>query len=79
MGLEFDTDQPIEAGATIKTDNQEIGRVTSTSFSPTLGKTIALGYVRYEHIAPGTSVVVDSEINGHVKELPFVRGTWYQD
>lgn len=79
VGLEFDTDQPIETGATIKTDNQEIGRVTSVSFSPTLGKTIALGYVRYEHIAPGTNAVVDPLTNGTVKELPFVRGSWYQD
>lgn len=79
VGLEFDTDRPVETGATIKTDNQEIGRVTSVSFSPTLGKTIALGYVRYEHIAPETNVVVDPEINGRVRELPFVRGTWYQD
>ncbi|HEU4507211.1 MAG TPA: aminomethyltransferase family protein [Pyrinomonadaceae bacterium] len=79
VGLEFDTDQPIETGATVKTDNQEIGRVTSATFSPTLGKTIALGYVRYEHIAPGTNVAVDPEISGRVKELPFVRGSWYQD
>ena len=76
VGLEFDTDGPIETGAPIKTDNQEIGRVTSTAFSPTLRKTIALGYVRYEHIAPETNVVIDPEINGRVKELPFVCGSW---
>ena len=79
VGLEFDTDGPIEAGAAIKTDNQEIGRVTSSTFSPTIGKTIALGYVRYEHVEPGTNVVVDPAVNGRVKELPFVRGSWYQD
>ncbi|HEX5874095.1 MAG TPA: glycine cleavage T C-terminal barrel domain-containing protein [Pyrinomonadaceae bacterium] len=79
VGIEFDTDQAIEAGAAIKRDDQEIGRVTSSALSPTVRKTIALGYVRYEHIEPGTNVVVDPEINGRVKELPFVRGTWYQD
>jgi folate-binding protein YgfZ len=79
VGLEFDTDHAIEAGAAIKKDGQEIGRVTSTAFSPTVRKTIALGYVRYEHIEPGTSVVVDPEINGRVKELPFVCGSWDED
>ena len=79
VGIEFDTDQAIESGTAIKRDDQEIGRVTSSALSPTLGKTIALGYVRYEHIEPGTNVVVDPEINGRVKELPFVRGTWYED
>jgi folate-binding protein YgfZ len=79
VGLEFDTDRPIEAGAPIKIGDQEIGRVTSTAFSPTVRKTIALGYVRYEHIAPETNVVVDPEINGRVKELPFVCGSWCQD
>lgn len=79
VGLEFDTDRPIEAGAPIKMGDQEIGRVTSTAFSPTVRKTIALGYVRHEHIAPETNVVVDPEINGRVKELPFVCGSWYQD
>ena len=79
VGLEFDTDQPIEAGTTINKDGQEIGRITSSTFSPTVRKTIALGYVRYEHIEPETNVGVDPEINGRVKELPFVRGSWYQD
>ena len=79
VGLEFDTNQAIEAGTAIKMDDQEIGRVTSAAFSPTVRKTIALGYVRYEHIAPGTNVVVDPEIKGTVKELPFVCGSWGQN
>ena len=68
-GLRFETNQPIEAGTSIK----------STAFSPTLGKTIGLGYVRYEHLAAGTNVVVDEGIAATVTELPFVRGSWYQD
>ena len=79
VGLEFDTDQAIEAGTTIKIDKQEIGRVTSAAFSPTVRKTIALGYVRYEHIEPGTNVSIDPQINGRVKELPFVCGSWSED
>ena len=79
-GLRFDTDRPIEAGTIIKsTDATEVGKVTSTAFSPTLGNTIGLGYVRYEHLAAGTNVMVDEGIAATVTELPFVRGSWYQD
>ena len=58
---------PIEPGASI----------TSAAVSPRLGN-IALGYVRYESIEPGTNVVVDG-VNATVTELPFIRGSWYQD
>ena len=79
-GLRFETDRPIEAGTIVKsTDGSEIGKVTSTAFSPTLGNTIGLGYVRYEHLAAGTSVMVDDGIAATVTDLPFVRGSWYQD
>lgn len=78
-GLRFDTDQKIESGAVIKSDDKEIGRVTSAVFSPNLNCTIALGYLRYEYLDPGTTVSTDSNIFATVTELPFVRGTWYQD
>ena len=68
-GLRFDTDLPIKSGTMIK----------STAFSPTLRSTIGLGYVRYEQLAPGTEVTVDDGIAATVTELPFVRGSWYQD
>ena len=68
-GLNFETDGPIKSGTSIK----------STAFSPTLGSTIGLGYVRYEQLAPGTKVTVDEGIAATVTELPFVRGSWYQD
>jgi aminomethyltransferase len=79
-GLRFETDGKIEAGTIIKsTDGTEIGKVTSTAFSPKLGNTIGLGYVRHEHIAPGTNVIVDEGLAATVTELPFIRGSWYQD
>jgi folate-binding protein YgfZ len=76
-GLRFETDRQIQPGAIIKSGDNEVGRVTSTALSPALGS-IGLGYVRYEHLAAGTNVVVDG-INTTVTELPFVRGSWYQD
>ncbi|HEV2833921.1 MAG TPA: glycine cleavage T C-terminal barrel domain-containing protein [Pyrinomonadaceae bacterium] len=78
-GLRFETEQKVEPGAVIKSaDAKEIGRVTSATFSPTLQATIALAYVRYEHQAPGTRVVVENA-PAVVAELPFVRGSWYED
>ena len=64
--LRFETDQQIEAGAVIRsTDNQEIGRVTSAVISPRMGS-IGLGYVRYEYLADGTRVVVGDGIDAIV-------------
>lgn len=64
----------------LSVDDKEIGRVTSSTFSPRLQRAIALGYVKYDYLAPATAVKIasaDGEINGAVAELPFVRGTWY--
>lgn len=78
-GLAFETDQNIETGAAIKsTDDKEIGRVTSATFSPKLERVIGLGYVRYEHLSPGTSIIVD-DIPGTTQTLPFIRGSWYHE
>ncbi|HEX5964815.1 MAG TPA: glycine cleavage T C-terminal barrel domain-containing protein [Pyrinomonadaceae bacterium] len=70
--------EPVEPGETITSaDGKEIGRVTSASYSPELESPIALGYVRYEYLAPGTTVKVD-DVLGTVVELPFVRGGWHE-
>ena len=78
-GLIFDQAASIEAGTTIKSaDGKEVGRITSTTYSPHLGRTIALGYLKYDYIAAGTIVKIVSdgeEILAAVTELPFVRGT----
>jgi folate-binding protein YgfZ len=78
-GLRFETDVAIEPGTVIKSAGQtEIGRVMSTTVSPKLGS-IGLGYVRYEYIEPGTNVLLDNGSKAIVTELPFIRGSWYQD
>jgi glycine cleavage system aminomethyltransferase T len=75
-GLRFH--EPVEPGETINSqDGKEIGRVTSATYSPELESHIALGYLRYEYLAPGTVVKVD-DVSGTVVELPFVRGGWHE-
>jgi folate-binding protein YgfZ len=80
-GLVFEQAVKVEANATIKsTDDKDIGRITSKTYSPHLGQTIALGYLKYDYLAPDTSVKVttgDQNIVAQVTELPFVRGSWY--
>jgi folate-binding protein YgfZ len=80
-GLRFDDVGETKAGDKIATaDAKEIGRLTSITFSPQLGALIALGYVKYDYLAPGTAVRVlasESELAAHVVEFPFVRGSWY--
>lgn len=75
-GLTFDADVQPQA-VIMSEDGKEIGRVTSATYSPKLERHLALGYVRYEHLEPGTKVK-SGTINGTVTELPFVRGSWYE-
>ena len=78
-GLVFDPAQKVAAGVAIKSaEGKEIGRTTSVTYSPHLGRTIALGYLKYDYLAPGTGVKViagDLELSAQVTELPFVRAT----
>jgi folate-binding protein YgfZ len=81
-GLLLEPEAVVDNGAIIRSaDEKEIGRITSTTFSPRLGRSVALGYVRYEHLTPGTTVKVDSSktgVSATVSELPLVRGSWYE-
>ncbi|MBM4256063.1 MAG: aminomethyl transferase family protein [Deltaproteobacteria bacterium] len=57
-------------------DAQEVGWVTSAVHSPRFGHPIALGYVRREHLTPGTQLRIDSPgtpMIAEVTTLPFSR------
>lgn len=61
-------------GYPILAGGREIGRVTSGSYSPTLDRGIALGYVSVEHASPGTRLAIDirgRESEAEVVPLPF--------
>jgi folate-binding protein YgfZ len=76
-GLMFERAVNVRQGATVRSlEDKEIGRITSATLSPHLGRSVALGYVKYDYLAPGTSVKVvsgDKEFAAQVTELPFVR------
>lgn len=82
-GLVLDKEAQIEAGAPVQsTEGNEIGRITSVTFSPALGRSVALAYIRYEFLSAGTPVKAssaDQQADAKVSDLPFVRGSWYSD
>jgi folate-binding protein YgfZ len=66
----------------ISSEGKEIGRVTSSTFSPRLDRAIVLGYLKYDYLAAGTEVKVaapENETNATVSDLPLVRGSWYEE
>lgn len=52
-------------------EGKPAGRVTSVTYSPKLGKTIALAYVRYDFLAAGTELLA-GEARAEVTDLPFI-------
>jgi len=59
VGLTFDASAAVPgAGAGIHSAEREIGRVTSSAWSPALERPIALGYVHRDFTEPGTHVNV---------------------
>jgi aminomethyltransferase len=78
VGLELAGRRIAREGYTIGKDGRTVGQVTSGTFSPTLQRPIAMGYVSRALAAPGTTLTVD--IRGHEEEarvvaLPFFRRT----
>ncbi len=71
-GLIFDGDSPeIKPGIELlSADGKNAGTVTSAVFSPKLGKTIALGYVRNAFLEVGTKLAA-GENAASVSRLPF--------
>ncbi|MFA7256623.1 MAG: glycine cleavage system aminomethyltransferase GcvT [Kiritimatiellales bacterium] len=79
VALEFDSKRAARAHDKVffhGLEKTEIGEVTSGSVSPSLGKAVALAFVKAEHAASGN--VLDVEIRGKlfpakVVELPFYK------
>ena len=81
-GVVLDDSTPVPRNSKIiSIEGKEIGRVTSSTFSPRLDRAIALGYLKYDYLAAGTEVKIaapEGETNAAVAELPFVPGSWYE-
>ncbi len=76
VGLELSGKRVAREGSPILVGSEQVGTVTSGTFSPTLKKPIAMGYLRPGLAQPGTELEVD--IRGRreparVVKLPFYR------
>jgi glycine cleavage system T protein (aminomethyltransferase) len=76
VGLELEGKRIAREGAELFVGAQRVGEVTSGTFSPTLERSIAMGYLPPEFSAPGTAVKVDvrgNRTSARVVPLPFYR------
>lgn len=76
VGLRPEGRAVVRGGATIRDpDGNQLGHVTSGSFSPTLGAPIAMGYVSTAHAPYGTALSIDlrgRHVPAEIVPLPFV-------
>ncbi len=76
-GLRVKGDQVPEPGDLLVAEDQEIGWITSATWSPTLEQPIALAYIRREYAQPGTTIKIqraEKQISAQVTQLPFYPG-----
>ncbi len=74
VGLELEGRRAPRQGCPIKLESKPIGEVTSGSYSPTLKKSIAMGFVPPEHSTDGTEVQIDVRgtlESARIVPLPF--------
>ncbi len=76
VGLELAGKRLAREGAAITVGGQQVGRVCSGTFAPTLQKAIAMAYVAPEHAAGGTTLDIDirgKAETARVVPLPFYK------
>ncbi|MGH7369294.1 MAG: aminomethyltransferase family protein [Candidatus Methylomirabilaceae bacterium] len=74
-GLSIEGGVVPEVGTKLIREHREIGRITSAVRSPTVGRPIALGYVRREWKEPGTIVELQAPegATAEIVSLPFYK------
>ncbi len=72
MGLIVTNGQPLQPGEKAVVDGREVAEVTSSCLSPTLGKRIALAYIRREFAEPATQLRFAQGGAAEVAALPLV-------
>lgn len=75
-GLVIDDAVPARHGDAIRAGEKQIGIITSSVYSPSLSRPIALGYVHRDHWETGTHLTINRDgtsLSAEVAELPFVK------
>jgi len=75
VGLSIEGGVVPEIGTKLIRDQREVGRITSAVRSPTVGRPIALGYVRREWKEPGTLLQLQAPqgATAEIASLPFYK------
>lgn len=76
VGLLLNGDLQARQGDRVMLANNQIGMVTSPTYSPALRRSVAMAYIHRNHWTPGTTVNVssaESQIEATVAALPFVN------
>lgn len=76
IGLEIDSKRTARQGMSIMVDGQAVGTISSGCASPTLNKSIAMGFVPSTHTELGTKVQIDAgktQLDATVVEMPFYK------
>ncbi|MFQ5926571.1 MAG: aminomethyltransferase family protein [Terriglobia bacterium] len=73
MGLLVAGNSVPAAGTKLLANGKEVGEITTAVHSPTLGRVLALGYVRRGHFTPGTRLEIPPASIAEVASLPFFR------
>jgi aminomethyltransferase len=76
VGIEVEGPRIARQGAGVKVGEVLVGTVTSGTFSPTLKRSIAMGFVDAAHAAEGTSVSIDlrgATAEAKIVPLPFYK------
>ena len=80
VGIKSRTRRSPRHGSKLFHEGEEVGWVTSGTFSPTIGVGIGMGYLRRDLSKPGTelkALVSDRQIEVVVSEMPFYDTTVY--
>lgn len=82
VGLAVEGRQPVREGAVmVDAEGNEVGKVTSGGFSPSLEAPIAMAYVPIAYAAPGTPVTLASRgkiFDARVVPMPFVPHRYHR-
>jgi aminomethyltransferase len=82
VGIEVEGRQPVREGALILDgEGNEVGRITSGGFSPSLQRPIAMGYVATHLAEPGATLKLEQRsklFEGRVTPMPFVPHRYHR-
>ena len=82
VGLRIEGRQPVREGAlVVDGEGNEVGKVTSGGFAPSLEAPIAMAYVPWDSAAPGTAITLESRgklFTGTVTPMPFVPHRYHR-